>query len=384
MKTAAFGRLAALAMLLAMPHLAWAQVKVGVVFSSTGPVAFVGIAQKNSIAMLPKRVGDTAIEYIFYDDTSDPTQTVQIGKKFFSEHRVDAIIGPSGTPNALALIPFLAEAQTPILAPVGSAAVVTPMDDKKRWVFKPSPNDDVMAEGLVEHMRKRGVRTLGFIGYSDPYGDSWHSVFGALAQKAGMQIVANERYARADTSVVGQVVRIMGAKPDAVLVAGVSAGAVPPHEGLIEKGYKGLIYHTQGSSAGDFIKVGKKNVEGALISASIMLVVDELPDSNPSKQIAQRYVREYEKTYGNRPPIFGAAVFDAGQMLGNAIPQALKRARPGTTEFRIALRDALESTRNLVVSLGVMNITPTDHAGYDSRSRVMVTVKDGRFTTLRD
>ena len=369
---------------LALSMSAQAQVKVGVMSSATGPVAFVGIPQKNSIAMLPKKVGDTSIEYIYFDDASDPTQSVQLIRKLLSENKIDALIGPSGSSNVMGLIGFLAEAQTPALAPVGTPAAVLPMDDKKRWIFKTHPNDDVMAEVLVENMQKRGVKTLAFIGYSDPYGESWYKAFVPMAEKIGIQVVANERYARTDTSVIGQVVKILGAKPDAVLIAGVSAGAVPPQEGLVEKGYKGLIYHTHGSSAGDFIKIGKKNVEGALIAASIMLVTDELPDSNPSKKIAAGYVGAYEKAYGAKPPIFGAGVFDAGLMLEKAIPEAIKKAKPGTVEFRVALRDALEATKNLVVSQGVITMTPSDHAGFDSRSRVLVTVKDGRFTLVRD
>ena len=369
---------------LALSMSAQAQVKVGVMSSATGPVAFVGIPQKNSIAMLPKKVGDTSIEYIYFDDASDPTQSVQLIRKLLSENKIDALIGPSGSSNVMGLIGFLAEAQTPALAPVGTPAAVLPMDDKKRWIFKTHPNDDVMAEVLVENMQKRGVKTLAFIGYSDPYGESWYKAFVPMAEKIGIQVVANERYARTDTSVIGQVVKILGAKPDAVLIAGVSAGAVPPQEGLVEKGYKGLIYHTHGSSAGDFIKIGKRNVEGALIAASIMLVTDELPDSNPSKKIAAGYVGAYEKAYGAKPPIFGAGVFDAGLMLEKAIPEAIKKAKPGTVEFRVALRDALEATKNLVVSQGVINMTPSDHAGFDSRSRVLVTVKDGRFTLVRD
>ena len=369
---------------LALSMSAQAQVKVGVMSSATGPVAFVGIPQKNSVAMLPKKIGDTSIEYIYFDDASDPTQSVQLLRKLLSENKIDALIGPSGSSNVMGMIGFLAEAQTPALAPVGTPAAVLPMDDNKRWIFKTHPNDDVMAEVLVENMQKRGVKTLAFIGYSDPYGESWYKAFVPMAQKVGIQLVANERYARTDTSVIGQVVKILGAKPDAVLIAGVSAGAVPPHETLVEKGYKGLIYHTHGSSAGDFIKIGKKNVEGALIAASIMLVTDELPDSNPSKKIAMGYVDAYEKAYGAKPPIFGAGVFDAGLMLEKAIPEAIKKAKPGTVEFRVALRDALEATKNLVVSQGVITMTPSDHAGFDSRSRVLVTVKDGRFTLVRD
>ncbi|MGE5338468.1 MAG: ABC transporter substrate-binding protein [Gemmatimonadota bacterium] len=374
----------ALAATLSAAPPASAQVKIGVITSATGPTAFVGIPQKNAVALLPKKAGDLSIEYIVYDDASDPTQSVQLVKKLLSEQKIDALIGPSGSPNAMGTLQFMAEAQTPMLAPVGTSAVVVPMDDKKRWVFKTHPNDDVISEGLIAAMTKRGVKTLGFIGYNDPYGESWYKTFAPMAQKAGLQIVANERYSRQDTSVTGQVAKLIGAKPDAVLVAGVAAGAALPHMQLVDAGYKGLIFHTHGSASGAFIQIGGKKVEGALIVGPMLLVLDEIPDSVPSKKIATEFVSGYERQFGSKPPIFGAGVYDAGLLLARAIPEAARKAKPGTPEFRAALRDALEGTRDLVVSQGVINLSPQDHSGFDQRGQALITVKDGKFTLVKD
>ena len=181
-----------------------AQLKIGVIVSTTGPTAFVGIPQKNTVALLPKKIGDTSVEYLVFDDASDSTQSVTLAKKLLIESKIDALIGTSGSPNAMGVLQVMAEAQTPMLAPVGTSAVVLPMDDKKRWVFKTHPNDDVISGGLVAAMTKRGVKSVGFIGRNDPYGDSWYKTFAPMAQKAGIQIVANERYARQDTSVIAQ------------------------------------------------------------------------------------------------------------------------------------------------------------------------------------
>ncbi len=374
----------ALAATLSAAPPASAQVKIGVITSATGPTAFVGIPQKNAVALLPKKAGDLSIEYIVYDDASDPTQSVQLVKKLLSEHKIDALIGPSGSPNAMGTLQFMAEAQTPMLAPVGTSAVVVPMDDKKRWVFKTHPNDDVISEGLIAAMTKRGVKTIGFIGYNDPYGESWYKTFAPMAQKAGIQIVANERYSRQDTSVTGQVAKLIGAKPDAVLVAGVAAGAALPHMQLVDAGYKGPIFHTHGSASGAFIQIGGKKVEGALIVGPMLLVLDEIPDSVPSKKIATEFVTGYEHQFGSKPPIFGAGVFDAGLLLARAIPEAARKAKPGTPEFRAALRDALEGTRDLVVSQGVINLSPQDHSGFDQRGQALITVKDGKFVLVKE
>ncbi len=374
------GMLAALALSIS----AQAQIKIGVMTSATGQIAFVGIAQKNSVALLPKKMGDLNVEYLYYDDASDSTQSAQIAKKLLTEHHIDALIGPSGSPNAMGVLQFMAEAQTPMLAPVGTTAVVLPMDDKKRWVFKTTQNDDLIGEAVIGHMVKTGVKTVGFIGYNDPYGESWHKAMVPLLQKAGIKLVADERYNRQDTSVVGPVAKVMAPKPDAVFIAGVTAGAALPHMQLVDAGYKGKIYQTHGAASQDFIKIGGKKVEGAILAASLMLVLNEMPDSAPSKKLAQEYVSAYKKLYGSVPATFGANVYDAGLLLQRAVPQALKKGKPGTAEFRIALRDALEATKELVATQGVYNMTPADHSGFDARGRVLVTVKDGKFALLRD
>ena len=361
---------------------AQAQVKIGVITSATGPTAFVGIPQKNSVALLPQKVGDLGIEYVSYDDASDSTQTVQLTKKLLGEERIDAMIGPSGSPNSMALLQFMAEARTPMLAPVGTGAVVVPMDANKRWVFKTHPNDDVISDGLIEAMKARGIQTVGFIGYNDPYGENWYRIFAPMAEKAGLKIVASERYSRQDTSVTGQVLKLVAAKPDAVLVAGVAAGAALPHVQLVDAGYKGAIFHTHGSASGAFIQIGGRKVEGALIVGPLLLVLNEIPDDVATKKVALEYVTAYEKQFGQQPPIFGAGVYDAGLLLQHAIPEAAKKGKPGTPEFRSALRDALEGTHELVTSQGVVNMSAQDHSGYDKRGRVLLTVKDGKFALV--
>ncbi|WP_407277882.1 ABC transporter substrate-binding protein [Aromatoleum evansii] len=376
-------RLALSGLVLAASLSAHAQVKIGVVSSATGPTALVGIPQKNTVALLPAKIGDLSVEYIPLDDASDPTASVTAVKKLISEQNVDAIIGPSGSPNAMGVIQFVADAGVPLLAPVGTAAVVTPMDDKKKWVFKTTQNDDIIATALVGHMVKSGVKTLGFIGVGDPYGENWYKVFSALAEKNGMKIVANERFQRQDASVTGQSLKIIGAKPDAVLVAAAGGPAVLPQTTLVEQGYKGQIYQTHGAALPDFLKLGGKKVEGTILAASLMLVLPEIADSHPSKKIAADYIAAYEKANGTKPATFGANVFDAGLLLQQAIPAAAKVAKPGTREFRAALRDSLEQTRELVGTQGVYNMSTTDHSGFDERGRVLIAVRDGNWTLAK-
>ncbi|WP_459617152.1 ABC transporter substrate-binding protein [Bordetella sp. 2513F-2] len=372
---------AAVAALLALPALA--QVKVGVVTSSTGPTALVGIPQKNSVPLLPKEIGGLSVEYISLDDASDSTASVTAFKKLISEQNVDAIIGPSGSPNAMGVIQFAAEAGVPMLAPVGTAAVVLPMTEQKKWVFKTTQNDDIIARALVEHMARTGIKTVGFIGLNDPYGENWYKVFSGLAAEKGIKITANERYLRFDSSVTGQSLKILAARPDAVLIAAPGAASVLPQSTLFDQGYKGKFYQTHGAALPDFLKLGGKKVEGTILAASLMLVLPEIPDSHPSKKVATAYIEAYKKLHGSVPATFGANVYDAGLLLEQAIPVAAKAGKPGTKEFRSALRDALEQTKELVGTQGVYNMTPEDHSGFDDRGRELITVSNGNWTLLK-
>jgi len=371
------------AALLLAAGIAHAEIRIGVIASSTGVTAVVGIPQKNSVALLPGEIGGQKVEYVVLDDASDPTNAVTNLKKLLSEHKVDALIGPTTTPAALAMLDFVAEARVPLVTTVGSSSLVTPMDEKRKWVFKTTQNDDLIATALIGHMAAQGIKTLGFIGFNDPYGENWHKVFAPLAEKAGIRIVANERYTRTDQSVIGQALKLIAARPDAILIAATGGPAVLPQATLLEKGYKGKLYQTHGVATNDFIRIGGAKVEGTLMAGGPMLVADDLPAGNPVKAVAQGYIRAYEAKYGpGTSSTFGANTYDAGLLLRKAIPAALGQARPGTPEFRAALRDALEQTRELVGAQGVFNVTPQDHNGMDARARVMMTVKNGRWTLL--
>ena len=375
-------RTAVLLCLLALSTAVTAQVRVGLMVSATGPTTAIGIPQKNTGDLLPKKIGDATVEYIQYDDGGDTTRAVQNVKKLLQEHRVDAIIGPSTTPNALAMLDFIAEGKVPLLATVGTSAVVEPLDAKKRWVFKTTQNDDLIAAALIKHMVRTGVKTYGFIGFKDPYGENWYRVFAPMAEKAGIQLVATEYYQRTDASVTGQVLKLVLAKPEAMLIAGVGGPAVLPQWTLRDQGYKGTIYQTHGVATDDFIRLGKDRVEGTILAAGPMLVIDEIPDANPVKKVATAYIGAYEKQFGQKPATFGANTWDSGLILQRAIPVALRKAKPGSEAFRVALRDAIEQEREIVGCQGVFNMSPTNHNGMDERARVLVTVKDGRFRLL--
>jgi branched-chain amino acid transport system substrate-binding protein len=373
--------IAAACALLAAPALA-DTVHVGVTLSQTGPAASLGIPEAKSIALLPKQIGGDTIEYEVLDDASDTTKAVANARKLI-ENGADVVIGTSVTPGSLAMVDVAGEQKVPMISLAASVKIIAPMDANRHWVFKTPQNDSLMADAIAGWMAAHGVKTVGFIGFNDAYGDGWLAETQRALPAKDIKVVDVERFSRTDTSVTGQVLRVMAAHPDAVLIAGSGTPAALPQKALHERGYGGAYYQTHGVANLDFIRVGGKDVEGTILPAGPVLVADQLPDDYPTKQTGLDYIHKYEAAYGaGSVSTFGAHAWDAGLLLQYAIPIALKTAKPGTPAFRSALRDAMESAHELVVSQGVMDMTPTNHNGFDDRARVMVTIKDGGWRLL--
>ncbi len=364
----------------ALASAAGAQVRIGVTVSATGPAASLGIPEKNTIALCPKTAGGKTIEYILLDDATDTTTAVQNTKKLIGESKVDAIIGSTTTPNSLAMIDVFAEGETPVISLASSIRIIDPVDAKKAWSFKTPQTDVMMAGAILEHATANGVKTIGYIGFNDALGEAFFAEVDKAAAAKKIPLIANERFAPKDTSVTGQVLKLIAAKPDAIVIGASGTPAAMPASALVERGFKGKIYFNHGVANNDFLRVGGKDVDGAFVPASPVIVAAQLPDSHPAKKQAEEYIKVYEAGYGQGSvSAFGSYTWDACLELVNAIPVALKTAQPGTVEFRRALRDALEATKNLEVTNGAVNMSKTDHLGLDSRARVMVQIQNGKW-----
>jgi branched-chain amino acid transport system substrate-binding protein len=376
-------KIAALSAAVLASGLAVADINVGVTVSATGPAASLGIPEKNTFALMPKTIAGQKINYIVLDDASDTTAAVTNTRKLITENKVDIIIGSTTTPNSLAMIDVVSEAKVPMISMAASARIVEPVDAKKAWVFKTPQNDIMMSQAIVDHMAADGVKSVAFIGFADAYGEGWYQEFSKAAAAKNIQLAVNERYARTDTSVTGQVLKIMAARPDAVLIAGSGTPAALPQKTLKERGYAGKIYQTHGVANADFLRVGGKDVEGTILPAGPVLVADQLPDSNPVKKSALAYIAAYEAAHGKGSvSTFGAHAWDAGLLMAAAVPNALKKAQPGTPEFRVAMRDALEEIKGMPGAHGIFSMSKTDHLGLDNNGRVMVKIENGTWKYL--
>jgi branched-chain amino acid transport system substrate-binding protein len=357
-----------------------AQIKIGLTLSTTGPAVSLGIPEKNTVALLPKTIGGKSVEYIVFDDASDTTAAVANTRRLTVEDKVDAIIGSTTTPNSLAMTDTVAESGTPTISLASSARIIEPMNAKKAWVFKTPQTDTMMVLAILEHAAKRGMKTMAYIGFSDALGEAFYAEFEKFAAVRKVSIVANERFASRDTSVTAQIIKLTATNPDMVVIGASGTPAVLPAKALAERGYKGSVYFNHGVANNDFLRVGGKDVEGAFVPTSPVIVAAALPADHPAKAQAMDYVKRYEAMYGpGTVSAFGAYTWDAGLLLSQAIPVALKTAQPGTREFRAALRDALEAVHDLKVSNGVTNMSKNDHLGLDQRARVIVRIVGGKW-----
>jgi branched-chain amino acid transport system substrate-binding protein len=359
-----------------MTSTALADVKVCITISATGPAASLGGPEQKTIPLLPTQVGEQKFSFTSYDDATDPTTAVKNVRKCIEEEKADVLVGSSATPPTIAVAGVAAETATPLitLAPVGLPP------ESEKWAFRAPQQVGQMASALIKHMKANNVKTLGFIGYADGYGELWVKVMEKAVKDAGITMAPVERFARTDTSVAGQVLKIVAAKPDAVLVVASGTPAALPNLAFAERGYKGQLYHTHGSASLDFIRVAGKAAEGTILPVGPVVVAEQLPDSHPSKKIGMHYAKLYEDANGKGSlSSFGGHMYDVSQMLLATVPVAMKTANPGTKEFRAALREALENMKEVVGVHGVFNTTPSDHYGHDERSRVLVKVENGAW-----
>ena len=353
---------------------ALADITIGVALPLTGPASGLGIPINNQIKLWPATIAGEKIKVIVLDDATDPTNGVKIATRFVTDDKVDIIMGSVATPVAIPMAGVAAEAQTVQLS--FAPAVLPP--GKDMWTFRMPQSNAVMAHSMVGLMKKQGVKTVGFLGYTDAYGESWLKDFMAEADKNGIKVVATERFARADTGVTAQALKLVAANPDAMLVVASGSGAAMPHMAIVERGFKGKIFQTHAAASRDLMRVGGKAVEGAYVVSGPAVIAEQLADGHPSKKVAIEFVQQYEKAYGaGSRNQFAGHGYDAVLVMEKIVPMALKKAKPGTKEFRAALRDAMETMGRTVVAHGVLNWTKDDHWGYTNETGVMLKVVNG-------
>lgn len=362
---------------MAAATVAQADITIGVNLSSTGPAASLGMAEKNAVTIGPATIAGQKVNYVIYDDATDTTTAVQNVKRLISEAKADVIVGPTTSPTSKAVIDTVAEAKTPMIQ-LSPGVPVSYDDPKRRWIFNAPPSDDVYAAALLKHMLKNGVKTVSVIAVDDAYGENCTNAYKKLADAKGIKTLTVEKYKRADTSATAQVLKAMQGNPDAVYIASSGTPGALPHVALIERGYKGKIYQSGGSANAEFLRVGGKALEGSYMLASPVLAAEQFPDSYPGKKEAMEFVKAYEAKYGARN-FFASLAWNALKIIEAAVPKALKVAKPGTEQFRVALRDAIEGSKGLKGAGAVFSMSKSDHNGINQLGMCLLKIENGKW-----
>jgi branched-chain amino acid transport system substrate-binding protein len=373
-------KLAVLVLAAGVAGAAQAEIVVGVSLGITGPGASLGVHYRNAYQLMPKTLGGEPVRYIILDDASDPTNAAKNARKLIAEDKADVLMGSNGVPSAVQMAQAAAEAKIPMV-------VMTPANlsgNVLHWSFIVPQTTELMMGAIAQKLKASGVKTVGYIGYTDTWGDIVYKAIQSHAAEGGFKIVTDERYARSDTSVTGQILRLMSTNPDAIVVGGSGTGAALPHVTLIERGYKKGIYHNHGTVNAEFIKVGGKAVVGAVAVTGPLVVPEELPDSHPTKKVSLDFTKRYEAAFGaGTRNAFAGYAYDGMLLLDAAAPAALKKGKPGSPEFREALRASLEGVNNVVGTHGVYNMNAQTHNGLDERARVVVQVENGAWHLMK-
>jgi branched-chain amino acid transport system substrate-binding protein len=377
--------LASTALLLAVPQFAHAEILVGFVTGLSGPVSSIGIPNGKGIAAgqaYVGEIGEEKLRVIQLDDGSDPTASARNARKLVEQEKVDILIGTSGAPQTLAMATAAIEMKIPMIA-VSPIALV-PAGEGGPWVVQTPQPMPLLVQGIVDHMKARGLKTVAFIGLSDAFGDLMYDSLAQSAKAADIKVVANERYARSDTSVMAQVLRALASHPDAVMLGGTGTPGALPVIALSERGYKGPLYGNHGLISADFLRLAGKAANGIICPTGPVTAAEQLASTNPIQKVALAFRSSFEKANGEMPnDSFSSYSFDGWLVFVDAAKRAIATgAKPGSPEFRTALRQALFTTKEVVGTQGVYTFTPADRHGVDDRSRILVQIEDGKYKLL--
>jgi branched-chain amino acid transport system substrate-binding protein len=356
-----------------------ADLKIGLSVSLSGPNSSLGVpyakGMQAAVAYKPE-INGRKVQLIVLDDGSDPTTAGRNARKLIEEDKVDVILGTSGVPAAIAMAQVARETRTPMIGLTPISLQGADLD----WTVTVAQPTDLMVAAVVDRMKKNGVKTVAYIGFTDAWGDLVYNALVKAAEPAGIKILTNERYARADASVTGQVLKIVATKPDAVMTGGAGTPGALPYLALSERGFKGPIYGQHGLINSEFVRVGGAAANGTQLPTGPIIVAEQLPNDYPTKKVGLDFRAVFQKV-NNAPTTdaFSAYSFDGYLVFADAAARAMPKAEPGTPAFRVALRDAIMSTREVVGTHGVYNFKPGQLYGVDDRARVIVKLENGQW-----
>jgi branched-chain amino acid transport system substrate-binding protein len=354
-----------------------ADLKVGLSVSLSGPNSSLGIpyakGMQAAVAYKPE-INGRKVQLIVLDDGSDPTNAGRNARKLVEEEKVDVLMGSSGVPATIAISQVGRESKTPM---IGLSPISLPAAEGE-WIVTVAQPPQLMIDAVVERMKRDGIKTVGYIGFTDAWGDLVYNSLMKATEPAGIKVVTNERYARADQSVTGQVLKIVAAHPDAVMTGGSGTPGALPYLALAERGFKGNVYGQHGLINPDFVRVAGASANNTLMPTGPVIVAEQLPNDYPTKKLALEFRSTFQKVNGApTTDAFSAYSFDAYMVFVDAATRA--KGEPGTPAYRTALRDAIFTSKEVIGTHGVYNFKPGDLYGVDQRARVIVKLDNGQW-----
>lgn len=362
---------------------------IGAAIAQTGPASSLGSGEVDALKLFEKQVNDAGgimghkLKIVLLDTASDPSKAVLDVRKLITEDNALAVVCCTTSPESLAVIDTVQRAGVPNISLAASASIVQPASDR-HWVFKTPPLDSVMVSAEVKDMVAQGVKTLGFIGFNDAYGQGGLNELKKALPGTGIDLLDTESFARTDTNLSSQASKLAEAKPDAILIWAIPPGGNVAQKALQDAGYQGIFYQSYGMTNETFLRLGGASLNGTRLSVLPVIVHDSLPSSLPFASVVQDFVRTYQAAYGSAPSSFAGHAWDAGLILEAASKQVLASTSPGDVKaFRSGLRDAIEGLHGFQAVDGTFDFSPTDHSGLGSTSAVMVTVQDGTYRPVQ-
>jgi len=358
--------------------LAAAPIKIGALFAVTGPAAFLGEPEKNTLELLVKEVNakggikGAKVELVLYDTGGDATKAVQLANKLIKNDKVAAIIGPTTTGETMAVLPIAEKEQIPLVSCAAGIKITEPV---KKWVFKTPANDHVAAEKILIQAEKLKQKNIALLTVSDSFGSSGREQLKVMAAKRGFKVVADEVYSPKDTDMTPQLYKIKAAKPDAIICWGTNPGPAVISRNLQQVGLKVQVYQSHGVASKKFIELaGPEAVEGTMLPAGKLAVYHLLKKNDPQAKLLKSYADSYKKAYGTDPSTFGGYAYDGFQLIAAAL------AKGAATPAQI--RDGIEKNGKMVGISGIFSMSPTDHNGLDLSAFEMVRIQKGDWAIV--
>ena len=348
---------------------------VGAFSSATGPAAYIGAPIRDGMMFEADLINEAGgingrpIKLIFYDDASDPSKAVLVAKKLVEEDKVIALIGGIRSGNALAVVPYVERVGMPYIATAAATSLTQPV---KKWTFADAVNNFQAVRKIIEYMLKRNITKIAFLPDNTAYGDDAYKSFMDQKPKS-IDVLVHETFGDRDTDFTPQLIKVKAAGVQAAIVWVPTAAASIMMKNALMMGLNIPFFHCHGVQQAEYPILAGEGAKLMKIPSYKLLVLDQLPDTDPQKPILLAYRNEFVRRFRTPPVPFHGQGSDAVRILAGALK------RVGWPPDKAKIRDEIEKTKNLAGLNGFYNITPTDHQGLSYESLVMVKWEKGNF-----